>query len=89
MQIVKAADQWTPVSATISARIWAGRVWRRETGKQFFGGYQIKSVVMDSRLGREWLAAFGHSHATCAPDVAGFIDPTGALRRAGLLTVQS
>lgn len=27
--------------------------------------------------------------ATCTPELAGFIDPTGALRRAGLLKVQT
>lgn len=87
MQIITAADQWTPISATIHARIWNGRVWRKEFSPAYYGGYQIKSCVQNSRLGREWLAAFGHSHASCSADVVNFIDPDGSLRRAGLLTV--
>jgi hypothetical protein len=87
MMIVTSETQWTPITSTIHARIWNGRVWRKELSPAYFGGYQIKSVGMDTKLGREWLAAFGHSHATCSKDVVDFIDPTGALRRAGLLSV--
>lgn len=87
MTIITSANEWTPVSSTIHARIWDGKVWRKEFSPFYFGGYQIKYVAMDSRLGREWLASFGHSHATCTKEVADFIDPTGELRRAGLLSI--
>lgn len=87
MQTITAKTEWTPVSKTISARIWDGRVYRKEMGEQFYGGHQIKAVVLDSPLGREWLDGFGHLKASCSPDVVDWLDPTGSLRRAGLLFV--
>ena len=87
MQIITSKTEWTPVSETIHARIWDNKVWRKEFSPYYFGGYQIKHCHKDSRIAREWLADFGHSHATCSPEVASMIDPDGSLRRAGLLSV--
>ena len=58
MDIVTAKDQWTAITPTLHARIWNGRVWRKEINPAYYGGSQIKSCVMDSRIGREWLAEF-------------------------------
>lgn len=87
MRIAESLDQWTPVSETIHARIWDGKVWRKDFNEAYYGGYQIKFCLVDSRIGREWLRSFGHADATCSSDVVNFIDPTGVLRRAGLLMV--
>lgn len=89
MRIAESKDEWTAVTAQYSARIWDGKVWRKEFSPEYFGGYRIQYVGINTRLGREWLAQFGHSHATCSKEVVDFIDPTGALRRAGHLAVQS
>jgi hypothetical protein len=87
MQIITAKDQWTPITKTISARIWDNKLWRKETGDQFYGGYQIKFCHIDSRIAREWLLQFGHTVASCNAEVADMIDPMGILRRSGLLFV--
>jgi hypothetical protein len=54
--VVVAPDQWTKKDSVYSFRVWRDRLWRREEGEMFFGGYQIKYVSLhNTRLVEEWL----------------------------------
>ena len=87
MQIITSRTEFTPISPTVHARIWEGNIWRRDFHKSYFGGYRDRYLPVNSARGREMLAEFNHSSASCTPEVADFIDPSGDLRRAGLLFV--
>lgn len=51
--------EWTPseYSQEFSFRIDLdrGRIYRKETGPEFFSGYRILYVSLDTRLAREWI----------------------------------
>lgn len=55
-----AADQWQRIG-TEDFRLWPSRgclrLWRKQHGREFFGGYRIQTVVADSRLACEWLGS--------------------------------
>ncbi len=53
-----AADQWLETPGSPYAfRVWRNRLYRREMGELYFGGYQIKYVSLANvRLVAEWLA---------------------------------
>jgi hypothetical protein len=87
MQIITSKDHWTPVTVSMSARIWDNKIWKKETGPQYFGGYHIKYASLNSRIGREWLISFGHYNSCCNQEVVDIVDPIGDLRRNGLLTI--
>ena len=54
---IESKDTWAAsIDPTVQFRTWAGKVWMRETGPQFFAGYRIKTVPQGSRIAAEWLA---------------------------------
>jgi hypothetical protein len=62
------ADEWSGPVHGFSFRVWpAGatglRLWRKETGAHFYGGYQIKHCHVSSRIAEEWLKQWQLSKA--------------------------
>jgi hypothetical protein len=56
--VVQAPDQWTEKDTVYSFRVWRDRLYRKELGEAFYGGYQIKYVSLaNTRLVAEWLGA--------------------------------
>ena len=96
LQVCRAADHdlaraWKWITPDTGYRLDSlhKRVYRRDQGPCEVFGPHIRYVGLDTALGREWFAngRLDEPIATCTPDLASFIDPVGALRRAGLLYV--
>ncbi len=91
MKVIESENEWTVITPTISMRIWRGKVWRKEFNEAYYAGYQIKTIPLGAKIADEWLSFAGHNdvRATASAEVANMIDPSGELRRAGLLSVQA
>jgi hypothetical protein len=51
-----AESEWLAKDAVFSFRVWRDRLYRKELGGLYFGGYQIKYVSLANvRLVEEWL----------------------------------
>lgn len=89
MKIITSQTEWTPINNTTSARIWDGKIWREDKGREFFmqGGSRLLVIGINTLRGREWLKEFGHDTTTCKAEVVNLIDPDGELRRSGQLQV--
>jgi hypothetical protein len=58
-----AADQWSEPVNGFQFRVWPSgplgiRLWRKENGRHFFGGYQIVHCHLSSRIASEWLTGY-------------------------------
>ena len=70
--IPTASDQWSHISNNVCFRIWPLRgvqtLWRKEFHEAFYGGYQIKTIPLDTRLGLEWMDSYLASASGPEPD---------------------
>ena len=54
MDTLEACGYWPVTKGRFQYRTWKGRIYRREKG-EFYGGYQIKFISLDTLIGQEWL----------------------------------
>jgi hypothetical protein len=52
----------------INTRRGIETLWRKQNHPAFYGGHQIKTIPLDSRIAREWLDAAGYD--TCKLNMA-------------------
>lgn len=56
--VIVSETEWTKKNETFSFRVWNGYLFRKEINKAFFGGYQIKKIMLAGRglaVAKEWL----------------------------------
>lgn len=58
--IVEADDRWTAGKVPhMSFRFYRGFLYRKETGKHLYAGYQIHRAVACSKVADAWLNLYG------------------------------
>ncbi len=59
-KVITARTDWTDISGKpFSFRVWDGKLWRRELDARFYGGSQILTCPLRSKIAKEWLAVNG------------------------------